>query len=100
MHCLENMLLMTSVAVEKDEIAKAELVRILESLAGYSHCYMPESGKEEAGIMAMNQEWHERFGHLMYGEMTEGEDDGIRPANPSEYGQSYVIGGQRPPKRT
>ena len=33
MHCLEHILLVTSVAVEKDEISKAEFVRVLAHLA-------------------------------------------------------------------
>ena len=36
MHCLEHILFVTSVAVDKDEISKAELVRVLQSLAGLS----------------------------------------------------------------
>ena len=34
MHCLEHILLVTSVDFEKDEIGKAELVRVLEKMAG------------------------------------------------------------------
>jgi hypothetical protein len=64
MHCLEHALLVTSVAVEKDEIAKAELVRALRTFASLSHWYVPE-GEEHPEIVAMNRDWNERFGHLM-----------------------------------
>jgi hypothetical protein len=47
MHCLEHILLVTSVAVEKDEISKAELVRALRTLASASHSYIPEGHNEE-----------------------------------------------------
>jgi len=67
MHCLEHILLVTSVAVDKDKIGKAELVRVLESLAGLSHYYVPEQGNEPAAIQEMNAEWHRRFEHLMQG---------------------------------
>ena len=36
MHNLEHILFITSVAVEKDEISKAELVDVLEALASAS----------------------------------------------------------------
>jgi hypothetical protein len=65
-HCLENILLTTSVAVEKDAISKAELVRVLVRLATASHEYVPEGHNEEA-LQDMNAEWHRRFGHLMFG---------------------------------
>jgi len=64
MHCLEHILLVTSVAVDS---GKAELVRVLESLAGLSHYYVPEQGNEPAAIQEMNVEWHRRFEHLMHG---------------------------------
>jgi HD superfamily phosphohydrolase YqeK len=73
MHCLEHILLVTSVAVEKDEISKAELVRVLGSLASLSHDYAPE-GDESADIVKMNDEWHRRFGHLMYGDLDDKQD--------------------------
>jgi hypothetical protein len=63
MHCLENILLTTSVAVKEDEISKAELVRVLETLAGASH-NVPE-GHNEEDLREMNDEWGRRFGHLM-----------------------------------
>jgi hypothetical protein len=66
MHCLEHILLVTSVAVDKDEISKAELARVLGSLARLSHYYVPEQGDEPAGIQEMNAEWHRRFEHLMH----------------------------------
>jgi hypothetical protein len=72
MHCLEHILLVTSVAVDKDEISKAELVRALGSLAGLSHCYVPEQGDEPAAIQKMNAEWHRRFEHLMHGDNSDG----------------------------
>jgi len=65
MHCLEHILLVTSVAVEKDEISKAELARMLKSLASASHGYVP-AGEEPADILKMNDEWYRRFGHLMH----------------------------------
>jgi len=64
MHCLEHILFVTSVAVDKDEISKAELVRLLGELAGISHYYTPE-GEEAKEIIALNNEWHRRFDHLM-----------------------------------
>ena len=74
MHCLEHILLVTSVAVEKDEISKAELVRVLETLAAASHDYEPipfkyrgpdgERNRDEM-LEPMNKEWHRRFEHLM-----------------------------------
>jgi hypothetical protein len=74
MHCLEHILLVTSVAVENDEISKAELVRVLGSLASLSHDYAPE-GDEPADIVKMNDEWHRRFGHLMYGDLDDNRTD-------------------------
>jgi hypothetical protein len=68
MHCLEHILLVTSVAVDKDEISKAELVRVLASLASLSHNYVPERGDEPTAIQQMNAEWHRRFEHLMHGD--------------------------------
>ena len=65
MHCLENILLVTSVAVEKDEISKAELVRVLRHLASTSHDYVPDGRDESPEIVQMNEEWHRRFGHLL-----------------------------------
>jgi hypothetical protein len=66
----------TSVAVEKDEISKAELVRVLEYLASVSHDYEPapfacagpngEQNRDEM-LVPMNEEWRRRFGHLMIG---------------------------------
>jgi len=53
-------------AVEKDEISKAELVRVLRNLASASHSYIPEQD-EPAEIVEMNEAWHRRFGHLMKG---------------------------------
>jgi hypothetical protein len=75
MHCLEHILLVTSVAVEKDKISKAELVRVLAWLAQTSGEYIPESThvgpdalrEEPEDIVRMNAEWHRRFGHLMTG---------------------------------
>jgi hypothetical protein len=64
MHCLENVLLVTSVAVANDEISKAELVRVLEGLAGASHSYVPEV-EEPKALPRMNDKWNRRFGHLM-----------------------------------
>jgi|GEM_PF-6615816 len=64
MHCLEHVLLVTSVAFEKDQITKAELVRVLGSLASLSHEYAP-AGDEPAEIVKLNEEWHRRYGHLM-----------------------------------
>jgi hypothetical protein len=73
MHCLEHILLVTSVAVEKDEISKAELVRVLGNLAGLSTNYVPERD-EPADVVKMNDEWHRRFGHLMYGNLDDNQD--------------------------
>jgi hypothetical protein len=73
MHCLEHILLATSVAFEKDAITKAELVRVLRSLASLSHDYAPE-GDEPADILKMNDEWHRRFGHLMNGGVEKAEE--------------------------
>ena len=64
MSCLEFILLTTSVAVQNDEISKAELVRVLGKLAGLSHGYEPRGG-EPPEIIAMHDEWHRRFGALM-----------------------------------
>lgn len=76
MHCLEHILLVTSVAVAKDEISKAELVRVVETLAGASHSYAPEYGAEEPpDITRMNQEWHRRFTRLMYRDGTGSGDE-------------------------
>ena len=66
MHCLEHILLVTLVAVEKDEIGKAELVRVLRTLASASHDYVPDGRDELAEIVQMNEEWLRRFGHLMH----------------------------------
>jgi hypothetical protein len=65
MHFLEHILLATSVAVEKDEISKAELVRVLRHLAGASHDYIPDDPNEDS-LRDMNDEWHRRFGNLMH----------------------------------
>jgi hypothetical protein len=67
MHCLEHILMVTAEAVDKDEISKAELVRVLKRLSGSSGLYIPEAGDEPTGIMQMNDEWHLRFGHLIHG---------------------------------
>ena len=77
MHCLEYILMMTSVAVARDKIRKAELVRVLETLAGASHGYVPEPFANPAGgprdadetLGPMNDRWHRRFGHLMHTEV-------------------------------
>jgi hypothetical protein len=72
MHCLEHILLVTSVAVDRDEISKAELVRVLCSLASMSHdLYVPVNGLEGGGSTAssiekLNDQWHRRFEHLMH----------------------------------
>ena len=73
MHSLEYILLLTSVAAAKDEISKAELVRILETLAGLAHGYqpapfeIPESGIRDAdeALVPMKDDLHERFIHLI-----------------------------------
>jgi len=67
MHCLEHILLVTSVAVKNDEISKAELVRMLAFLASESHDYNHLCGVESSEIVKINEEWHRRFGHLMHG---------------------------------
>jgi hypothetical protein len=64
MHCFEHVLLVTSVAVENDQIDKVELVRLLRNLANASHCYVAE-GDEPADVVEINEMWHRRFGHLM-----------------------------------
>jgi hypothetical protein len=66
MHCLENSLLVTSVAVEHDELSKAELVRNLRALASASHEYSPD-GEESPAIVALNESLNQRFGDLMVG---------------------------------
>ncbi len=65
MHCLEHILLVTSVAFENNEISQAELVRVLRNLASASACYVPKQD-EPADLVKMNKEWHRRFGHLMH----------------------------------
>jgi hypothetical protein len=59
----------------EDEISKAELVRVLRTLASASHSYVPEGHNEEE-LQPMNNEWHKRFDRLMYGDTAEIEDDG------------------------
>jgi hypothetical protein len=72
MHCLEHILLMASVAVERDEISKAELVRSLRFLASESHDYSNPYGKESVEIVKMNEDWLRRFEHLMHGSSADG----------------------------
>lgn len=63
MHALEHILLITSVAVEADEISKAELVRTLKALAAASHSYVSDETPE---IREMSEVWFYRYGHLMH----------------------------------
>ena len=64
-----NILLVTSRAVAKDEISKAELVRTLEALARLSGNYGSGDLRDEpAAIIEMNKTWHRRFFHLMIGD--------------------------------
>ena len=42
MHCLEHILFVASLAVEKDEIGKAELSRVLSGLLSASLGYVPD----------------------------------------------------------
>ena len=70
-NCLENILMITSVAFAKDEISKAELVRVLGTLAGHARRYGRITDDEIAGeesreIIGMNVDWQLRFGHLMH----------------------------------
>lgn len=64
MHCLEHILLVTSVAVDEDEISKAELVRLLAGLATLARDYIPANGTEPTLILRLNKMF-DRFEHLM-----------------------------------
>jgi hypothetical protein len=78
MHGLEHVLFVAALALEKDEIGKAELVRELRNLAGWSGNYIPENGEEPLPVLELNREWSTRFEHILHpGGMTEGEDDGL-----------------------
>jgi hypothetical protein len=75
MHSLEYSLFVLSIAVEKDEIGKAELARILGSLAGASHfSYVPAPGQPDE-IEEISRMLGDRFESLLYpGGIEEGED--------------------------
>jgi hypothetical protein len=51
MHGLEHVLFVAALALEKDEIGKAELVRELRNLAGWSGNYIPENGEEPLPVL-------------------------------------------------
>jgi hypothetical protein len=74
MHSLEHSLFVLSIAVEKDEIGKAELARILGSLAGASHfSYQPTPGRPDE-IEKISLMLGARFESLLYpGGIEEGE---------------------------
>jgi hypothetical protein len=74
MHCLEHILFMTSIAVEKGEITMSELAEVLMKLASDSHDYepieftYPDPGgprNRDEMLVEMNSEWISRFGHLL-----------------------------------
>jgi hypothetical protein len=65
MHVLEYLLFTTAVAVERDEISKAELVRVLGELAGGSHNYAPENEHSEEPLLPLHREFHRRFDRLL-----------------------------------
>ena len=75
MHSLEHSLFVLSIAVDKDEIGKAELVRILASLAGASHAsYHPIPGQPDE-IEKISTMLGNRFEYLIHpGGIREGED--------------------------
>jgi hypothetical protein len=76
MHSLEHSLFVLSKAVDNDEIGKAELVRILGSLAGASHfSYMPTPGQPDE-IEKISTMLGNRFEYLIHpGGIGESEDE-------------------------
>ena len=54
MHCLEHILFVTSLAVKKDEIGKAELSRVLGGLLRASLGYVPQ-GEEPKEAVELNE---------------------------------------------
>jgi hypothetical protein len=74
MHCLENILFVTSMAFERDEISPAELSRVLGVLLSVSVSYVPE-GEEPPEAVALNEQLGRRFEYLIHpGGLKEGED--------------------------
>ena len=64
MHCLENMLLILAQRIRAGESSNQELADDLEMLAGASHQYVPEGGKEPLGDV--NDKWSRQYDHLMH----------------------------------
>ena len=75
MHCLEHILFVTSLAVEKDEIGKAELSRVLGGLLRASLGYVPQ-GEEPKEAVELSEQLGRRFEYLIHpGGIKEGEDN-------------------------
>jgi hypothetical protein len=64
---LEAIVYTLSVAVEKDEIGKAELIRVLRELVGFVADREPEGDTSDA-LTAFQKDFDQRFGHIMHGE--------------------------------
>ncbi|MDE5446464.1 hypothetical protein GWG65_34910 [Bradyrhizobium sp. CSA207] len=75
MHCLEHILFVTSIAIEKDEISKAELSRVIGGLLRASVGYVPD-GDEPQEAVELNEQVSRRFEYLIHpGGIQEGEDN-------------------------
>ena len=75
MHCLEHILFVTSIAVEKDEISKAELSRVIGGLLRASLGYVP-AGEEPKEAVELSEHLGRRFEYLIHpGGIKEGEDN-------------------------
>jgi hypothetical protein len=69
MSILEYILYTTSVAVEKDEISKADLIRVLHKLVSVADFYA--EGRDEGSnkqLLEFHHNFGQRFGHVMHSE--------------------------------
>ena len=66
---LENMLHVTVLAVDEDEISKADLMRLLNRIGSSMDEYIQHvytHGNESKAIMKMNDEIMSRYSHLLH----------------------------------